>query len=298
MNPIIWQLQFLPLAYAHSEEKIFVTDLPLEKSSPSLVLEENIPPEQKIITWGASSLIKKWADAHGHFYEIPPWEIVQRVNSKQYSFEKSPLPGATLLFNNDPIPPKCILKSCFGTAGKGSLFSDSPKAETFCKIQWNKGLPVLAEPWLDKLFDFSTQWSISPQKKITYLGVTFLTTGPSGTHIGNRVGDTLIEKKREQEINTQKKKAREVLKEMAELGYFGEVGFDAMVYLDNDQPRLHPIVEINARKTMGWVALEHKRLHFPGACLELSYTSSQVEGLLPLRLQDKQFSRQLTCKVK
>ena len=55
------------------------------------------------------------------------------------------------------------------------------------------------------------------------------------------------------------------------LGYFGNVGIDAMVYRSENGPQLHPIVEINARKTMGFAALELQKRHFPNKTITLSF---------------------------
>jgi hypothetical protein len=62
------------------------------------------------------------------------------------------------------------------------------------------------------------------------------------------------------------KKAIPLLGKIAEVGYFGHVGIDAMLYTLPEDPHtlhLHPVVEINARKTMGWAALAFQRRYFP-----------------------------------
>jgi hypothetical protein len=56
------------------------------------------------------------------------------------------------------------------------------------------------------------------------------------------------------------------------MGFRGNLGIDAMIY---DQ-KLHPIVEINLRKTMGWLALILGK--------NLSYEQGN-EGVLPNYLQ-------------
>ena len=69
----------------------------------------------------------------------------------------------------------------------------------------------------------------------------------------------------------------EVLEEIALMGYFGLVGFDAMVYGNH---KLQPIVEINARKTMGLVALAVQNQHHPGKDVEIAYIPER-DRLLP-----------------
>lgn len=68
---------------------------------------------------------------------------------------------------------------------------------------------------------------------------------------------------------------------IAELGYFGNIGIDAMVYtLPGHAPLLQPIVEINARKTMGWAALAFQQKHYPNDTVRFSFAPSKG-GHLP-----------------
>ncbi|NRA89875.1 MAG: hypothetical protein HRU43_01915, partial [Simkaniaceae bacterium] len=58
------------------------------------------------------------------------------------------------------------------------------------------------------------------------------------------------------------------IQKLFEMGYRGNLGIDAMVY----NQKLHPIVEINLRKTMGWLALKLGK--------SLAYEERE-DGLLP-----------------
>jgi hypothetical protein len=63
------------------------------------------------------------------------------------------------------------------------------------------------------------------------------------------------------------------------LGFFGPVGFDAMLYNhpQTKKLRLHPIVEINARRTMGWAALKlYEKLKLDGL-FSFSYELKKTE---------------------
>ncbi|NGX48160.1 MAG: hypothetical protein K1000chlam3_01550 [Chlamydiae bacterium] len=283
-NPIFTQLQFLPVLYANEGDGLLVSEKPEQMPLPTYSLEER-PPFQKLETWGYSLLAKKWAESQGLLYAMPPWDVVKMVNGKTYSFSKSPMPGSRLIYQGDPIEKGMVLKSCYGTAGRGLISSDSLKAKGFCEKEWKKGLPVIAEPWVERSLDFSTQWIISPSGEIAYLGATICKTSAKGAHESNIVGG-----KPPSYVEEQKSIAMEVLQEMADMGYFGEVGFDAMVYNEN---KLQPIVEINARKTMGWVTLQVQQKKYPGEIIELSYLPSKQTGLLPNQLGDVKFSRQI-----
>ena len=291
-NSLFLQLQFLPLLYAQKNEGILVTDLPKESFSHSFFLMTGpFPSIKKIETWGSSQLVGRWAREKGIEYAMPPWEVVKKVNSKSYSFAKSPLPGGQLLFPGDQVEGRKILKSCFGTAGRGMIFSDHPKSLAFCQEQWNVGLPVIAEPWVERSLDFSTQWEISQSGAIAFLGTTLCKTTSTGMHQSNTAGMKHLPSF----VEEQKAVAREVLKEMAGWGYFGNVGFDAMLYGKN---QLQPIVEINARKTMGWVTLMYQKKNYPDREIELTFVASKQKGLLPIELGAVKFSRQVVIHLR
>lgn len=287
-SPIFAQLQFLPYLYASAEDGVLISKKPENPTLATFTFDES-PSFDRLETWGHSLLAKKWADKRGITYQIPPWDLVKMVNSKTYSFAKSPLPGARLIYQGDPIAQGMVLKSCFGTAGRGLVFCEDPKAESFCKEEWKRGLPVIAEPWVERKIDFSTQWIITQGKEISFLGATICKTTARGVHQSNRVGDPSTPY-----IEEQKEFAMPVLQEMAEMGFFGEVGFDAMLYGNN---QLQPIVEINARKTMGWLALMIHQKKYPGEIIEVSYVSSDKNGLLPSILGSIKFSRQIHIQI-
>lgn len=295
-DPIFLQLQFLPLAYANERDKIAVSALPEGFPASRFVLFKHPPKDATLSTWGASLLIKQWADRHGLSYDIPPWDVVKTVNSKAYSFAKSPLPGGRLLHEPETLPPHFVLKSCFGTAGRGMIQAGHPKAHAFCQKEWNQGRPVIAEPWVQRVIDFSTQWEITSQE-ITLLGTTLLETSAAGQYVGNRVGDAPQEALWAKEIAAHQQFVTPVLRDMQQLGYFGNVGIDAFVYTDEHGTHLQPIVEINARKTMGWVAVQVQKNKAPDKIVTLGYRASQEEGVLPLRLASRAFSRQLLISI-
>ena len=73
-----------------------------------------------------------------------------------------------------------------------------------------------------------------------------------------------------------------ILNLMAQKGFFGPIGIDAMIYKKDNTNHLHPIVEINARKTMGWVALNLQKTYFPEKIISMSYENGDKEtNLLP-----------------
>lgn len=298
-NAFFHQLQFLPVLYAAAEDGILVTEIPL---SGSFYSYDDALPFKEIESWGASRLIARFAKERGIQYDMPPWDVVKEVNSKRYSFDNSPkLPGAELLTTETQvqhflksIPGNKVLKTCFGVSGKGHLILEelNAMALSFLHREWEKGLPVIGEPWVKRDLDFSTQWLID--KNITYLGATTCVNDGRGQYRSTIVHP---ENHAIPFLREHQDCAKEVLTKMKAAGFFGNVGIDAMIY----DSKLHPIVEINARKTMGWVALQFQRQHHPDKVLHMQFSRGQ-NGFLPDSIELKSgkritFPRNLTIDI-
>ncbi len=304
-HEVFLQLQFLPFLFASKEDGVAVSFIPEDSfwqrlkafniSAPHLHLIEDgkFPLYQSLDVWGHSPTILKWAKKKQLSYQMPPWSIVQRVNSKEFSFQACPLPGGKLIHNEEElqqwlktIKGEGVLKTCFGAAGAGHLLFkefDFNKIRAFAEKEWKEKRAIIGEPWVNRILDFSTQWEISKTKEIKGLGMTLCENDFKGRYRRNRVGDSAklfgphLEMVKEQQQFVQK-----ILSKIAELGYFGNVGIDAMIYkTENGSLQLHPIVEINARKTMGWAALAIQQKHFPGKDLQLAFTKKEGAGILP-----------------
>ena len=301
-NAFFLQLQFLPLLYAAPHDGILVTALPQSKG-PFYSYDDALPFKE-IESWGASRLIARFAAKRGIHYEMPSWDVVREVNSKRYSFENSPkLPGAELLTSETQaqnwvksIPGQKVLKTCFGVSGKGHLIFEELNANvrSFLHREWQKGLPVIGEPWVNRSLDFSTQWIIDKHQHITYLGATTCVNDGRGQY-----RSTIVHPKTHEFpfLSEHQSCAKHVLAKMASAGFFGNVGIDAMIY----DSKLHPIVEINARKTMGWVALQYQQRHHPDKILHMQFSRGQ-NGFLPDSIELKSgkqitFARNLTIDI-
>lgn len=308
-HAIFRQLQFLPLIYAACDEGVLLNDLPQREYWQALknlgicapqtfcLSDPSLPPDCEIESWGPSRLIASFAAKHKLSYCMPKWEIVRQVNSKRFSFETSPkLPHAALLCNEaeakqwlSSFSGKKVLKTCYGVSGKGHLIIDNEslpweRIASFLKQEWKKELPVIAEPWQTRILDFSTQWIIGKNKEIEYLGSTLCMNDERGQYRFNQVGEeALLFQSHLPFLKEHIYIARTVLEKIAHLGFFGNVGIDAMLYSLPERPQeplLHPIVEINARKTMGWAALMFQKRHFPNRIVRFSY-ALENQGYLP-----------------
>lgn len=327
------QLQFLPLLYAQPEEIIAVTALPhqdylinLEQSGwlpprlPQLALLKDEKPFQgkSCQSWGPSQQVKAWAESRQMEYACPKWQVAQLVNSKAFSFRYHCLAEAALLSNEQELKnwmqqiqgPK-VLKSCFGLSGQGNWRVDetipSPELLTFCAKEWQQKRLVLGEPWLDRVYDFSTQWFIHPNQEIEWLGATRFETDANGIYQGTLAGPvTILFDTLKPFLEQHREAVQKALKDMAALGFFGFVGLDALIYRPfHQQPlRLYPLVEINGRQTMSLVALRLQQQKCPDQILRMSFQdhSSHQFSLLPSQLTNAKgklinFRKKLTVTI-
>jgi hypothetical protein len=142
----------------------------------------------------------------------------------------------------------------------------------------------LAEPWLSRLIDFSTQWEMRKGKPPKCLGTTRLVNTPSGEYVSTLVGnEKQILGEYASFLEAHKQEASKLIEQIASQGYFGFAGVDAFVYLGADKkPHLHPIVELNARKTMGLAALLFQQRYFKNQILQLAFCATPPPGSFPL----------------
>lgn len=318
-HAIFRQLQFLPFLYADLSDGILLADLPganykgIAPLQMFTLSDVSFFPFTEIESWGPSRLVETFARKHNLVYCMPNWKLVKQVNSKRFSFECSPkLPHAVLLENEAQARDwlrSCegnkVLKSCYGVSGKGHLIIDRPQFPldqifAFLKTEWEKGLPVIAEPWVQRVFDFSTQWLIEKSGEIRYLGSTLCENDKRGHYLSNTVGEeSILFGDRLPFLKEHRQVVASILSKIAELRYFGNIGIDAMVYTQADLSlHLHPIVEINARKTMGWAALSFQRKHYPNNTVRFCFDLSRG-GYLPETVVSKtgkitSFHRNLT----
>lgn len=332
-HSLCFQLQFLPLLYAQPEDIVAVTDRPsheylefLQQTGwwpqglPQIALLRDHQPFQrkKCLSWGPSRQVKAWADARQMDYALPHWQVARLVNSKAFSFRYSWLPEAALLFSEQALldwlrdiqGPK-VLKTCFGLSGKGNWRIDDhlPSSEflAFCHKEWQQKYPIIGEPWLDRLYDFSTQWFIHPDQQIEWIGATRFETDSQGIYQGTLAGpESQLFADFESFLQQHREVAVKVLTDIAALGFFGSIGIDALLYRhpQNQSISLYPLVEINGRQTMSLVALRLQQRVCPKQILRLTFQHSDQSqpSLLPSELTNVKgkivhFHKRLTATI-
>ena len=332
--PLCLQLQFLPLLYAPPNDVVAVTTLPpsdylacLQQTSgwlhgtAQLIPMKATTPFQgtHCVSWGPSQAVLAWAQERNVHYTLPQdWDMIRLVNSKAFSFRYTTLKEASLLTNEQDLlrwlekieGPK-VLKTCFGLSGRGHRqirqSSLAPDVLAFCQQEWKEERPLIGEPWLNRVGDFSSQWFIHTEEKIEKIGVTWFETDARGGYQATVAGP-------EERLFAQWKDflfqhlefVQRPLQDMAKMGFFGFIGIDALLYHDErtDRVDLYPIVEINARQTLSLVALRIQQRLCPDKLLRLAFQSTKNGGhsLLPIRLVTSQgkeirFHKQLTMNI-
>lgn len=173
-----------------------------------------------------------------------------------------------------------LLKAAYSNAGRGHCrlldgkWTESAKG--WLKRVLNEHGGLLAEPWLDRVLDFSAQYEIKPGGEIKFVGMTRVLNDDLGRFKGSLVlpkwaqglDEDLSEFLfRDAKVNQfYKHTLPEALKElMAGNDYVGALGVDSMVHKADDGSFVfRPVVEVNVRNTMGRVAVELLKKTAPG----------------------------------
>jgi hypothetical protein len=322
-HPLYIQLQYLscflvtdtqvPLL-SHPPDPSYLRHLQNIGLAPSSYALLTDPPTiTSLSSWGFSRSLSQWAQENNCTYVMPPWEILCKIQSKEFAFHTFPQPKHSQKITTpqelinwwDNFSGPKVLKTLFGSSGRGHFLSSGdaselPQALAFFAKQKNASPSLIAQPWVTRVMDFSSQWHISSDGISSYLGATLCENSSRGTYQKSITGkeENLFRKYLPyfEEHLSYARKATELLKKLA---FFGNVGFDAFIYLDPETQylKLMPIVEINARKTMGWAAVQlQKKLSLSSnTLLSIRYQSMKPSrtSLLPVAHQGKPFSKQL-----
>jgi hypothetical protein len=196
-----------------------------------------------------------------------PFDVVARVNSKLWSHALEvelgwALPGAATASTfeelEDRVSRACpgaedkwVIKSLFGFAARDRVLGRGPKMEA-PQAKWAArrlaaGERLLFQPWLEVKREYGIVMEISPGGAYDIHGISDLQTNGAGTGHGYILGRR-PRKEREAELENI---ACVVAKRLYEEGYFGPVGIDALEHARG----LHRLLEINARYTMGFIAV-------------------------------------------
>jgi hypothetical protein len=237
------------------------------------------PRSARIFTpWGwTPSAVAAGARAGAAVVQAIPFPIVARVNSKLFSHALEvelgiAQPGAALASTFEELQErvaracpepndKWVVKSPYGFAARDRVLGRGPSlAEPQAK--WSRrrlalGETLIFQPWLEVIREYGVVMEISPEGAFEIHGISNLQTNGAGTGTGYILGRP-PEPRRAGELE---RIAGIIGERLFKEGYHGPVGIDALEHSRG----FHPLLEINARYTMGFVAVAVERSLKPAA---------------------------------
>ncbi|MBL9138099.1 MAG: DUF455 family protein [Verrucomicrobiales bacterium] len=178
---------------------------------------------------------------------------------------------------------RVVVKEAFGLAGHNAVRLWEPQILNHQR-QWIQaatatGHPVIVEPWMERVTDFSVQFEMS-EAGLRLQGFTGLLNDLRGQFLANWAAPDFARRPpapvaeifhEPADIGRRLTELYEALRGLLEvrlqsLGFLGPVGIDAFVYRTPEgRCRLKPVVEINPRYTMGRLTLELMKRVYPGS---------------------------------
>lgn len=161
-----------------------------------------------------------------------------------------------------------ILKANFGMSGRESVRGrglDLPEAlRSWARARFASSGPIVIEPLLDRVAEAGIQMEVPPSGEPRLIGVATLIVDGTGVYRGSRFGEP------DSEVDVWQpavETALVVARRVQQAGYFGPLGIDAMRFRDSQgRIRLRPLQDLNARYTMGRLALGFLRILPRGWC--------------------------------
>jgi hypothetical protein len=201
----------------------------------------------------------------------PDFEAVARVNSKLWSHALEvemnwALPGARVAHTAAELSEaaaracpcaddKWVVKSPYGFAARERVLGRGPRVEgaqgAWAFKRLARGEPLVFQPWLEVEREYGVVVEVSFKGAHRLLGVSDLRTNGAGTGTGYVLGRPPAPQRMKELEET----AAVVCERLRAEGYGGPAGFDALEHAGG----LHRLLEVNARYTMGFVAVAFER---------------------------------------
>jgi hypothetical protein len=197
---------------------------------------------------------------------FPPQDIVRAVNTKGYSLRMrdrlgienvgtmvedvaSLLGRGSMLLQHGPV----LVKDDYGVSGKGNQRIETSRMlqriarHLSAQVAAGKRVRLILEPYLRKSTDFSCQFRISDDGRVTVISVQELVNNGLAFGASCSPGPELLDRiEREGYFRLIEK----IGSFMYQDGYYGDVCVDSMIL---DGGELAPVIEINARKSMSLI---------------------------------------------
>ncbi len=157
---------------------------------------------------------------------------------------------------------KAVIKAPWSSSGRGVRYVDTVLDAALAN--WSKNViktqgGIMIEPYYNKVKDFGVEFYAN-ENGVHYAGLSVFHT-VNGTYVGNSLADE-AEKYSTLSTYVSNELLHDVISALEQLltnhlrgVYSGPLGVDMMIVAAEDGFMLHPVVEINLRRTMGHVAL-------------------------------------------
>lgn len=256
----------------------------LKLPTQTFVLMDQVPQGALIDPWALTTSIHQYAQVHKLRLKYPFHPLHESLDSKAHAFcVYRPLFESLLIQSQDEAlaylkgqQGRYVLKTDLGQSGKGHFFVDAATAQlpsiTFKNIR--------LERWVERVFDFSSQWLLDD--KLNFMGLCELVNNRKGGYLSSRfpIQTTPFQELLDEHLAV----VTPILQTFFDQGYRGHLGVDAFIYKDQGL-KLCALIEINPRKTMGYLAL-HLARHFQKPCEitlgpydpKISLLPSSIEG--------------------
>jgi hypothetical protein len=237
----------------------------------------NPMPDAQLVPWGWTDAARDFASQRGWECLSPPTEIVRQVNSRVFRYEAErewgiglagsavasslgELEAALQSYGN--APRGWLLKTNFGMSGRearrgrGTRLDENTRNWSRRRLQ--TAGPIVVEPVVERVAEAGIQIEIPQTGEPALVGVTPLRADSNGAYRGSRFACPASENEVWQPaVDT----GLLLAKRLQRLGYFGPLGVDAMQYRDAaGEVCLRPLQDVNARYTMGRLALGLRRI--------------------------------------
>ncbi len=235
--------------------------LPVEAAQTGF--SSDIQAGRQLTVWGWTPKIVEEAKKRGLVIDAPELEVVGMVNAKTFShrFEKRQgwsLPGAGLTETIEEvergirsIDGTWVLKHPWGVSGREQRRGEGVLCDgtrRWAERVFGEGEALILEPFLDVEEEYSLHFEVGPQR-VEEVGECILHTGSAGTLRGIGVSSS------RRAPRAIRDGAAQAARAVAQRGYVGPVGIDAMVGRWKGKHLMRPVTEINARMTFGRLAL-------------------------------------------
>lgn len=223
--------------------------------------------------WGQSLGVQRLAREFDLPFQTPALDVVADANSRGFSFALEQqfcvgLPGSQCVaslaelhawLRDFPPDARWVIKSAYSAAardrwlGRGKQVR-SQDAHAIAGSLQQHGY-VICEPWVERIAEVGLQFAVPVLSAgpPVFLGAAELLSAADGRYVGSRFAcDASMDDVWRPAIETGLRAAIE----LQARGYFGPLGIDAMRYrATNGSEKLRSLQDINARYTMGRVAL-------------------------------------------